>query len=40
MKRKPDPWTLLLVACTLSLIGGGGLAVIAWWTLWVLEMTR
>ena len=40
MKRKPDLWALLLIAFVLILAGGSGLAVIAWWTLWILEMTR
>jgi len=40
MKRDPSLWALLLVAFTLVLAGGSGLAVIAWWVLWVLEMTR
>ena len=38
--KRPSFWALLLVAFALILAGGGGLAVIAWWTLWVLEMTR
>jgi len=40
MKRDPSLWALLLVAFALILLGGGGLAVIAWWTWKVLEMTR
>ena len=40
MKRDPSLWALLLIALALILFGGGGLVMIAWWTLWVLEMTR
>lgn len=40
MKREPDLWALLITALVLILFGGGGLAVIAWWTWQVLEMTR
>ena len=40
MKRDPSLWALLLAALALIALGGDGLAVIAWWALRVLEMTR
>ena len=39
-RHEPSLWALLVIAIALILIGGGGLAVIAWWVWRVLEMTR
>ena len=40
IRRDPSLWALLVIAITLILLGGGGLAMIAWWVWQVLEMTR
>jgi len=40
IRRDPSLWALLVIAIMFILVGGGGLAVIAWWVWKVLEMTR
>ena len=38
--REPSLWALLVIAIALILVGGGGLAVIAWWIFQLWQMTR